>query len=125
MENYEHSSREEYYNHLIKEITRIVEESPPDLIPDLDESFLDIWKEKIEKYVDESFLQYFTESRSNYMLTDEEFQKSFEEAGLEYADRVINNLVDKDLLEVSISKDGEMLCGLTDKGKKLIIENKK
>ena len=75
--------------------------------------------ELIEKYADKHYIAYVIGKRETFMFSDVELNDLFNKAGELYVGEMIDGLVDKDMLEVSISADGEMLYGVTEKGRKV------
>jgi len=72
----------------------------------------------IENDADKHYTAYVIGKRETFMFSDVELNDLFNKAGELYVGEMIDGLVDKDMLEVSISADGEMLYGVTEKGRK-------
>jgi len=72
----------------------------------------------IENGADKHYTAYVIGKRETFMFSDVELNDLFNKAGELYVGEMIDGLVDKDMLEVSISADGEMLYGVTEKGRK-------
>jgi len=75
--------------------------------------------ELIEKYADKHYIAYVIGKRETFMFSDVELNDLFNKAGELYVGDMIDNLVDKDMLEVSIDENGEMLYGLSELGKQV------
>lgn len=113
------STKEEYLEGLIKSIIDGEKEIPEEhRIP---EKLFSIWLVKLKKAVDDAFLEYLTNgSRDTYVLSTEEFEKTFEDAGMDYTDSLVSELVDEDLLEAVIDENGNILYTLSHNAKKYI-----
>lgn len=72
----------------------------------------------IETEADKHYAEYIIGKRETFLFSDVELNDLFNKAGELYVGDMIDGLVDKDMLEVSISADGEMLYGITEKGRK-------
>ena len=71
----------------------------------------------IEEKADEYYQEYIIGKRDTFIFTDTDLTEMFEKAGELYVGDILDGLVDKDMLEVSIDENGEFLYGLTEKGK--------
>jgi hypothetical protein len=65
----------------------------------------------------EYWAEYIIGKRDTFMFGDDEMTDMFNKAGELYVSDMLDSLVDKDMLEVSIGEDGEFLYGLTELGK--------
>ena len=72
----------------------------------------------IETEADKHYAAYIIGKRETFLFSDIELTDLFDKAGELYVGDMIDGLVDKDMLEVSIDENGEMLYGITEKGKK-------
>jgi hypothetical protein len=88
----------------------------------MDSRLLQYWSEEIMTYADITWQDYITGKRETYLFDDMEFRQLFENAGLKYASDILNGLVDKDMIQVGVREDGELVYSLTEKGKKQIDE---
>ena len=84
---------------------------------------LTIWVEGIQEAAEQSYLDYVTGKRETFLLSDVEMKELFEEAGRKYVISLIDNMVDKDILETYVDEEGDILYGLTDKGKQMAIND--
>jgi hypothetical protein len=84
---------------------------------------LTIWVEGIQEAAEQSYLDYVTGKRETFLLSDVEMKELFEEAGRKYVISLIDNMVDNDVLETYIDEEGDILYGLTDKGKQMAIDD--
>lgn len=71
----------------------------------------------ISELADQTYSDYITGKRESYMFTEEEFVSTAHKARENYIQELLNGMVDKDLLEVSIGESGDLLYGLSDNGK--------
>ena len=74
----------------------------------------------IEKHADKHYADYIIGKRETFLFSDVELTDLFNEAGELYVSDMIDGLVDKDMLEVSVNESGEFLYGLSEKGKKAV-----
>ena len=65
-----------------------------------------------------SYNDYITGKKDNYLLSDEDMADAYERAGLKYTQEVLNGLVDKGVVQAGVGESGEILYSLTEKGKK-------
>ena len=65
----------------------------------------------------EYWAEYIIGKRDTFIFDEGELSEMFEKAGELYVGDMLDGLVDKDMLEVSIDEDGEFLYGLTELGK--------
>lgn len=73
----------------------------------------------IEIKADKYWIDYMTGKRETFMFTDVELEEMFNKAGEKFVSDLLDGMVDKDILEVSIDENGEFLYGLTEKGKEV------
>ena len=73
----------------------------------------------IEIKADKYWIDYMTGKRETFMFTDVEMEEMFNKAGEKFVGDLLDGMVDKDILEVSIDETGEFLYGLTEKGKQI------
>jgi len=83
---------------------------------------LTLWVEGIQEAAEKSYLDYVTGERETFLLSDIEMKDLFEKAGEKYVVGLLNIMVDNDVLETYIDEEGDMLYGLTDKGKQMTID---
>lgn len=74
----------------------------------------------IETEADKHYAAYIIGKRETFLFSDIELTDLFDKAGELYVSDMIDGLVDKDMLEVSIDETGEFLYGLSEKGKQAI-----
>ena len=74
----------------------------------------------IEINADKYYTEYVIGKRETFLFSDVDLVNMFEKAGELYVSDMIDGLVDKDMLEVSVDEKGEFLYGLSEKGKKVV-----
>lgn len=74
----------------------------------------------IEIEADKRWIDYISGKRESFLFTDTEMEEMFNKAGERYVGELLDGMVDKDILEVSVDDKGELLYGLTEEGKKHI-----
>ena len=90
-------------------------EAPSDEMP-LD--LLNYWCKNVYGAAIKSYNDYILGNRETFMLHIEEIEKCYEDAGLQYTQDLLNGMVDKGVIEALINESGEIVYGLTEKGKK-------
>ena len=114
------TSGEDYSKVIIENIINTELELPKD--EQASSVFLTIWFNQIKSLADETYSEYMKGNRDTFIFDEDEFKGIYERAQIEYIQNTLNNMVDKDLLEVSVGEDGEILYGLSGVGK-IIAEN--
>ncbi len=104
-------SGEEYGKLLIETLKQTPnDETPPQL--------LNYWYQNIFELAVQSYNEYIVGNKDTFLLDMEEIEKCYEDAGLQYTQDLLNGMVDKGVIEALINESGEILYGLTEKGKK-------
>ena len=103
------ASGEEYGLHLSYELANLDTGLPSDL--------LDYWCDDVYHLAIQSYNDYIIGKRDFYELTVEEIEASYNRASLKFTEEIIDGMVDKELLQVSVDEEGEFLYSLTDKGR--------
>ena len=80
--------------------------------------------ENIEEYVETKWNEYLTGKQETFMLGEGEMEMLFNKAGELYTQDILNDMVDKNVLETYIGEGGDILYGLSETGK-IIAENLK
>jgi len=93
------------------------EQMPIDLLTNLSKLIHD----KANEYWDE----YIIGKRDIFVFEVGEMEAMFNKAGEMYVSDMVDQLVDKDVLEVSVDDEGEFLYGLTELGKQMLDEDEK
>lgn len=83
----------------------------------IDVKLLQYWCDEIAIFADKTWNAYIIGERETYIFNDVEFRQLFDNAGLRYASDILNGLVDKDMIQVGVREDGELVYSLTEKGK--------
>lgn len=83
----------------------------------IDVKLLQYWCDEIAIFADKTWNAYIIGERETYIFDDVEFRQLFDNAGLRYASDILNGLVDKDMIQVGVREDGELVYSLTEKGK--------
>ena len=84
----------------------------------LPEQLVEYWCEDIWEMAVNSYNDYIAGKKDDYLLSDVDMNEAYDRAGVKYTQEILNGLVDKDIVQASISEDGEILYSLTEKGKK-------
>jgi DNA-binding PadR family transcriptional regulator len=109
------NSGAEYAQLLINSIKTA--ESELSLNEQMDPMLLECWIELIEEKADKSYNDYIIGKRETFLMDENEISEMFKTAHENYVQKMLNSMVDKDLLEVSIGEEGDLLYGLSDKGR--------
>lgn len=72
----------------------------------------------IEELADKHYAEYIIGKRETFLFNDVELTDLFNKAGELFVSDMVDSLVDKEMLEVSVDEKGEFLYGLSEKGKK-------
>ena len=73
----------------------------------------------IETEADKYYAEYIIGKRETFLFSDVELTDLFDKAGELYVGDILDGLVDKDILEVSVDENGEFLYGLSELGKQV------
>jgi len=80
----------------------------------------------VETEADKYYAEYIIGKRETFIFSDVELIDLFNKAGELYVGDILDGLVDKDMLEVSVDENGEFLYGLSELGKQVNeLDNKK
>jgi hypothetical protein len=110
----------EHYASTIRSI--IIEEAKRGDIdePPMPESLIIYWADNMYNACYKAYNDYIMGKRDDYRLSDMESYEQFEKAGLQYTQEMVDSMVDKDLLEVSVGPGGDLLYSATGKGRAAI-----
>jgi len=114
----EFSSPKEYAEAIKKVVKNGVKES-------MDPVFLDYWCHEIDLFVSFCWQEYILGNRDTYHISEDDMKDLYETAGRNYVSEILDGMVDQDILKVSVAENGEMLYGLTEKGKEMAEKVKK
>lgn len=81
---------------------------------------LTYWFKYINDNANINYTAYIMGNRESYMFTDVEMTDMFNKAGERYTGDLLDSMVDKDLLQVSVSEEGELLYSLSEKGNNVL-----
>lgn len=110
-------TQEEYFN----ELESLIREQEL-LLPAedrMDNRLLEIWLKELKAMCDKCYLDYVRGERESFMISELEYDKTFDDAGMQFTSEVLNSLIDKGMIEVSVGEDGDLLYSATDYGKKI------
>ena len=78
---------------------------------------LDIWCDEVYHLAIQSWDDYIIGKKEYFELTVEEIEESYARASKKFTEELIDGMVDKELLQVSVDEEGEFLYSLTEKGR--------
>ena len=84
-----------------------------------------VWITLVSKLCEKRRKEYLSGKSETFKLDQDELKETYEEALTSWVDEGITAMVKKGVLEVAVDKDGEMVYGLSDKGRKVAEELKK
>jgi hypothetical protein len=73
----------------------------------------------VETEADKHYAEYIIGKRETFLFSGVELTDLFNKAGELYVGDILDGLVDKDMLEVSVDENGEFLYGLSELGKQV------
>lgn len=83
----------------------------------MDPVLLEYWCEEIREYADVTWNDYIIGKRDSFKFDEDEVRKLYEKAGMRLAADILDSLVDKEMVQVGVRNDGELVYSLTEKGK--------
>lgn len=86
-------------------------------------NLLTYWCEGIQEAAEQSYFEYVTGKRDSYLLSDIEMKTLYDNAGMKYVGELIDGMVDKEILETFVDENGDILYGLSELGKKMVIND--
>ena len=110
----------EHYASTIRDIILNTEPDPEDEPMPVD--LINYWADNMYDTCYKAYNDYIIGKRDDYKLSDIESYEQFEKAGLQYTQEMVDGMVDKDLLEVSVGPGGDLLYSTTEKGKTAMFE---
>jgi len=106
----------EHYASTIKDIVlATVPENGEEPLP---KNLVKYWAENMYNACYSAYNAYIMGKRDDYRLTEEESYAEYDKAGLQFTQELVDGMVDKDLLQVSVSSEGDLLYSTTKKGQK-------
>jgi len=110
----------EHYASTIRDIILNTEPDPEDEPMPVD--LINYWADNMYDACYKAYNDYIIGKRDEYKLSDTESYEQYEKAGLRFTQELVNGMVDRDLLEVSVSPEGDLLYSTTEKGKTAMFE---
>ncbi len=110
----------EHYASTIRDIILNTEPDPEDEPMPVD--LINYWADNMYDACYKAYNDYIIGKRDDYRLSDTESYEQYEKAGLRFTQELVNGMVDRDLLEVSVSPEGDLLYSTTEKGKKTVFD---
>ena len=115
------NSGADYANVIITSVIDAESDLPVDQrLPSL---LLTFWCQEIANKADETWMEYITGKRETYLMSDVEMKDLFDKAGMKFVSTLVDGMVDNDVLETYVDDKGEILYGLTENGKKMMVDD--
>ena len=115
------NSGADYANIIITSVIDAESNLPTDQrLPSL---LLTYWCQEIANKADETWTEYITGKRETYLMSDVEMKDLFDNAGMKYVSKLVDGMVDNDVLETYVDENGDILYGLTENGKKMMVDD--
>jgi hypothetical protein len=89
------------------------------------EELLDIWCDDIYHLALNSYKDYLAGKKKDYHLTDEEVTESYKKATIQVTQNTLSGLLDKEMIELQVAENGNIVYSLTENGKTYLEELKK
>lgn len=112
------NSGNDYARLLIDEILKGEDEAP--LGKKMPILLLSFWIDEIKTLADITWSEYIVGKRDMFEFSAEEFEKTFDNAGIKYVEELLDGLIDKGMVEVGVGRGGDLLYKVTDEGIKHI-----
>ena len=87
----------------------------------LPEQLVKYWCNEVWDIAVNSYNDYLAGKKEDYLLSDDDMDEAYNRAGLKYTQEMVDDLVDRDMLQVSIGERGEILYTLTEEGRKFTL----
>lgn len=113
----------EYAQLLIDNIIEGEKQLPAD--QQLPINLLTYWCDEIKTYAEVTYYKYLVGKRSHFSFDEDEIRDLFEKAGMRYSGDLLEGLMDKEMVQMGIRDDGEIVYSATDKGKKTLDDYEK
>lgn len=104
------TSGEDYAKILINTLR----ESPD---PEMPDELLNYWCENVYDLAINSYNDYLLGKKDSFMLDIQEIEQAYQNAGLQYTEDLLNGMLDKGVIEALINESGQIVYGLTEKGR--------
>lgn len=108
----------EYAQLLIDNIIEGEKELPTD--QQLPINLLTYWCDEIKTYAETTYYKYLIGKRAHFSFDEDEFKDLFEKAGMRYSGDLLEGLLDKGMIDMSIREDGEIVYSTNEKGKQAL-----
>lgn len=89
---------------------------------DFHPAIFELWCDNVRLLCRKRYRDYIKEIADTFLLSDEDMRKALQEATTAYIEQGIEELLDREVIEMSIDDKGEVLYSLTGKGKGLFEE---
>lgn len=114
MKSKKYSSSQDYAAGVIKSIVEADIDLP--VSEQLDPRLLTYWCEEITSSAHRIWKEYKTGDRYSYKFTEEEMEDLFEKAKYRMISEVLEELLEKDLVQIGVRADGELVYKLSETG---------
>jgi len=84
----------------------------------LPEELVEYWCEDVWEMAVNSYNDYVSGKKDDYLISDVDMSEAFDRAGIRYVQEIVNGLVDNGMIQAGVGEDGEILYSLTEEGKK-------
>ena len=84
----------------------------------LPDELVEYWCENVWEMAVNSYNDYISGKKDDYLLLDEDITEAYERAGIRYTQEILNGMVDKGIVQANVGEGGEILYSLTEEGKK-------
>jgi len=84
----------------------------------LPDELVEYWCKNVWEMAVNSYNDYISGKKDDYLLLDEDITEAYERAGIKYTQEILNGMVDKGVVQANVGEGGEILYSLTEEGKK-------
>lgn len=109
-------SGDDYANAIIDSVLESDLELPED--ERMDPDFTEVWSKIVRKEANRKWSEYIVGKSESYVFDDVEFTETFKKATEEIVSETLSGLVEKNLVQLNVGDDGDILYSLTEEGKK-------
>lgn len=118
LEKYNIKSGEDYANLIINQMIGTEREEKEENKTPID--LLNFWFEEIKILAYNTWNDYITGKRENYAFNTNEYIVTYNKACELYTQKILDGMVDKELIQVGVGENGDILYSLSEKGKDLV-----
>lgn len=111
-------SGDDYAKLIINQMNETEQETPENERTPIE--LLHFWFQEIEILADKKWMEYILGKSETYIFTPTEMMNLYDKANERYIQEILNSLVDKDLVQVGIRNDGEIVYSITEEGKNAV-----